>query len=82
MPSVEVLAERFRMLPEDVGLSAAGSLIGFLHPGQGVAGLRRKWQQSLRAALPDSAAEAAWRAHLESTPPATLDVSRLMLEGC
>jgi hypothetical protein len=32
--------------------------------------------------LPDSATVAAWRAHLAPVAPATLDMTRVMQEGC
>ena len=82
LPSVADLAGRFRALPEDVALPAAGSLTHFLHLREGVAGLRARWRSGPAAVLPDSEMEAAWRAQLASVPPAWLDIARVMQEGC
>ncbi|HEX8243901.1 MAG TPA: hypothetical protein VF541_10405, partial [Longimicrobium sp.] len=82
LPSAARLARDFRALPEDVAMPAAGSLVGFLRRREGLDGLRARWRSSAAAAIPDSATEAAWRAHLASVAPATLDVARVMREGC
>jgi hypothetical protein len=82
LPPVGALAENFRALPEDVAVPAAGSLTQFLYTREGVAGLRSRWHSTASRMLPDSATVAAWRAHLASVPPATLDITRVMQEGC
>ncbi|HET7584314.1 MAG TPA: hypothetical protein VFK13_05370 [Gemmatimonadaceae bacterium] len=82
LPSLASLAAEFRTLPEDVAMPAAGSLIQFLHTQEGIAGLRARWQSASGDAIPDSPIEGAWRAHVASVPPATLDIARVMREGC
>jgi hypothetical protein len=82
LPSAARLARDFRALPEDVAMPAAGSLVGFLHGRDGIDGLRARWRSDAAPALPDSATEAAWRAHVAAVAPATLDVARVMREGC
>lgn len=82
LPSVAELAGQFRALPENVGMPAVGSLTQFLYAREGIAGLRARWNSPTAEALPDSATEAAWRTHVASVRPATLDVGRVMQEGC
>jgi hypothetical protein len=82
LPSLDDLAQRFRSLPEDVAVPAAGSLVELLHEREGVAGLRRRWQSSAKDALPDAAVVAQWQARVKAATPAQLDVGRLMREGC
>jgi hypothetical protein len=80
LPTVAELVERFRDMPEEVGTIAGASLVGFIVAREGVPGLRARWRGD--QPHPDSATEAAWRARLAATPPARLDVPRLMREGC
>ena len=82
LPSVADLVQRFREIPEDAGLPAAGSLTEFLYAKEGIHGLRARWQSPSGAMLPDSASESAWRAHVKSVLPAELDIARVMREGC
>lgn len=82
LPSVDSLALHFRDLPEDVGMPTAGSLTRFIHAREGVTGLRRRWRAGFRDMLPDSAMQAEWLRHLASIPAATLDIVRVMKEGC
>jgi hypothetical protein len=82
LPPVDSLALHFRGLAEDVGMPAAGSLTRFIRAREGVAGLRARWRAGFRNMLPDSAMYAAWRRHITSIPPATLDIVRVMKEGC
>jgi hypothetical protein len=82
LPSVDELAARFRQLDEDVALPSAGSLIGFVYAREGIAGLRGRWRSGAGAALPDSGLSAAWRTHLAGVQPETLDIARVMQEGC
>ena len=82
LPSLAELAERFRALTEEVAMPAAGSVTQFLYAREGVAGLRARWHSAPERALPDSAMEAVWRAHVATVQPATLDLTRVMQEGC
>lgn len=82
LPSVEDLSGRFRDLAEDVALPAAGSLIAFIHAREGVAGLRTRWRSEHGASPPDSALSAGWHMHLRGIRPGTLDIARVMQEGC
>ena len=82
LPPVAELAARFRALPEEVAMPAAGSLIQFLYTHEGISGLRGRWHSELGRALPDSATEAAWRAYVGSVRPGALDITRVMQEGC
>jgi hypothetical protein len=88
LPTVSDLVTRFRELPEDVGMPAASSLVEFIQMreglgvGEGVAGLRRRWAASATVARPDSSIERRWRAWIATLPPATLDVPRVLREGC
>ncbi|MFL5527139.1 MAG: hypothetical protein ACJ79B_03645 [Gemmatimonadaceae bacterium] len=82
LPSVNELAANFRSLPEDVALPAAGSLTEFLYSREGITGLQRRWSAVAANALPDAAAERAWRAHLNSVRPESLDIARVLREGC
>ena len=82
LPTIQQLATTFRALPEEAAMPAAGSLTEFLYSREGIAGLRRRWAASAREQLPDDATEAAWRAHVQSIRPESLDVRRVMREGC
>ena len=82
LPSVIELSERFRDLGEDIAMPSAGSLVGFIHEREGVAGLRARWQSGPRGLLPDSGFSAEWRSHLASVQPGSLDIARVMQEGC
>ena len=82
LPSVEDLAARFRDLGEDVAMPAAGSLVAFIHAREGIDGLRARWRAAPDRLLPDRALVAAWRLHVARSRPGTLDVARVMREGC
>ena len=82
LPSVGELSARFRDLEEDVAMPSAGSLTGFIHTREGVAGLRARWRSSADELLPDSSLSAAWRTHVTGVRPATLNIARVIQEGC
>jgi hypothetical protein len=83
LPSLTELSAHFRDLDEDVAMSTAGSLTGFLHGREGIAGLRARWQANRSGELlPDSAVEAAWRNQIAGTRPGTLNIARVVQEGC
>jgi hypothetical protein len=82
LPSVEELSGRFRDLAEDVAMPAVGSLVAFIHAREGVAGLRTRWRSGRGASPPDSALSAEWRVHLTGIQPSTLDIARVLKEGC
>ncbi len=63
-------------------MPAAGSLTQFLYSLEGIAGLRRRWMAASKDGLPDRAAEDAWRAHLQSVRPESLNLQRVIREGC
>jgi hypothetical protein len=82
LPSVGELSAHFRDLAEDVAMPSAGSLVGFIHTREGIAGLRARWRSELGESLPDSGLMVAWRAHLAGVRPETLDIARVAREGC
>jgi hypothetical protein len=82
LPSVGELSARFRQLGEDVAMPSAGSLVGFIHAQEGIGGLRSRWRLGADELLPDSELSVAWRTHLAGVPPQTLDIARVMQEGC
>ena len=82
LPSVEELSARFRELDEDVAMPSAGSLIGFIHAQEGIAGLRARWGSGLGELLPDSGLSVAWRTYLAGVRPGTLNIARVLQEGC
>jgi hypothetical protein len=82
LPSVAELSTRFRELDEDVAMPSAGSLVGFIHARQGITGLRAQWDSAPGESLPDSGLIEAWRTHVATVLPATLDIARVLQEGC
>jgi hypothetical protein len=82
LPSVAELSARFRDLDEDVAMPSAGSLTGFMHAREGIAGLRARWRSAPGESLPDSGLSAAWRTHVAGVRPGTLDIARVLREGC
>lgn len=82
LPSVEELSAHFRELDEEVAMPSAGSLIGFIHAQEGITGLRTRWGSGAGELLPDSGLSAAWRTHVASVRPGTLDMARVLQEGC
>ena len=82
LPSVGELSARFRQLDEDVAMPSAGSLVGFIYAREGVAGLRARWRSGAGELLPDSGLIVAWQTHLAGVQPETLDIARVMQEGC
>lgn len=82
LPSVGELSARFRELDEDVAMPSAGSLVRFIHAREGIAGLRSRWVSSPGQLLPDSGLSVAWRTHVAGVRPGTLDIARVLPEGC
>lgn len=82
LPTVEQLAVGFRSLPEERAFPAAASLTQFLHTRESIAGLRKRWGAGHREALPETQVEATWHAHLRTIRPESLDVARVIREGC
>jgi hypothetical protein len=78
LPTVNELTTRFRALPEDAGMPAAGSLAQFIFERRGTEGLRDLWLGGTVA----PAMERAWRAKLDTIRPRRLDIARVMREGC
>lgn len=81
------LASNFRELPEDVAMSQAGSIVGFLIDRDGIAAMKERWQRGPAGTdhplgADGAAIEAAWLARVKRATPATLDVPRLIREGC
>jgi hypothetical protein len=82
LPSGAELSARFRDLAEDVAMPSAGSLTGFIYTREGIAGLRARWRSRAGELLPDSALNAAWRTHVAGVRPGTLNIARVLQEGC
>jgi hypothetical protein len=82
VPTLAAMTGHFRSLPEDVGMPTASSFVQYLYARGGVAALRSLWQGAGTRGLPDTQMDGAWRAHLTTVPPATLDIARVMKEGC
>src|SRR5690606_572674 len=80
------LASNFDRVAEDVAMAQAGSVVGFLVRQEGLDVIRRRWREAPAAGHPlgrnGPALEATWLAELNRTRPATLDVPRLLVEGC
>lgn len=85
MPLTE-LARNFDRVAEDVAMPAAGSIVGFVASTEGLDAVRRRWSDAPGTGHPlgqdGPALEAAWLDQLSAVPPATLDIPRLMSEGC
>lgn len=80
------LASNFDLLAEDVAVPQAGSVVGFLVRREGLDAVQRLWREMPRTNHPlgrnGPALEAAWLEELRRVRPATLDVDRLLIEGC
>jgi hypothetical protein len=81
------LAASFRDVPEDVAMPQAGSVVGFFIEREGLSALRQLWQASAAgAAHPLGASgpsiEAAWLNRIRRATAATIDIPRVMREGC
>jgi hypothetical protein len=81
------LAGAFRETAEDVAMPEAGSIVGFLVRQRGVAYIRDRWKRQTphdeHPLGPDGAAiERAWLDELARVRPATLDIPRVIKEGC
>jgi hypothetical protein len=85
--SVNRLARAFREVREEVAMPQAGSIVAFLVDRAGLRALKDRWQRDpgdgAHPLDPDGAAlEAAWLERVRRAAPATLDVPRLIREGC
>jgi len=81
------LATAFRDLGEDVAMPQAGSIVGFLIRQGGLAAVQDLWKRERPSTDhplgPDGETlEKAWLDSLSGARPATLDVPRLLREGC
>ena len=80
------LASHFDRIAEDVAMPQAGSVVGFLVRQEGMESVQSRWREEPATGHPlgskGPVLEAAWIAELQRTPPATLDVPRLLVEGC
>jgi hypothetical protein len=81
------LAKGFREVREDVAMPEAGSIVGFLVRQSGLADIRDRWgRETPHGEHPlgaDGAAiERAWLEVVGRARPATLDVPRVIKEGC
>lgn len=86
LASLSDLTRDFDRLAEDVAVPQAASIVGFLVRHEGLEAVRRRWSEPpgpghpLGANEPDL--ESAWRDELTRVSPASLDVPRLLQEGC
>lgn len=80
------LASNFDRVAEEVAMPQAGSIVGFLVRHQGLDAVRRRWREAPGTGHPlggnGPALEAAWLDELSPVRPATLDIPRLLAEGC
>ena len=80
------LANHFDRVAEDVGMPEAASIVGFLVRREGLDAIRRRWTENPTTVHPlgpnGPALEEAWLEELSRVRPATLDIPRLMAEGC
>jgi hypothetical protein len=80
------LASHFDRTPEDVAMPEAASIVGFLIRREGLETIRRRWTEEPGALHPlgpsGPALEKEWLEELSRVRPATLDVPRLLAEGC
>jgi hypothetical protein len=80
------LASNFDRVAEEVALPQAASMVGFLVRREGLDAVRRRWRERPGTVHPlgrnGPALEAAWLEELTRVRPATLDVPRLLVEGC
>jgi hypothetical protein len=84
---LRTLAKSFRATREDIAMPEAGSIVGYLIRQRGLADIRARWS---RETPPDEhplgpggeTIERAWLDELARVRPATLDIPRVMKEGC
>lgn len=80
------LSGNFDHVSEEVAMPQAGSIVGFLVRHEGLDAVRRRWREAQGTGHPlggnGPALEAAWLDELRDVPPATLDVPRVLDEGC
>jgi hypothetical protein len=84
--SLTQLAGNFDHVAEDVAMPQAGSVVGFLIRREGLDAVRRRWREAATTGHPlgqnGPILEAAWLDGLRLVRPATLDLGRLLAEGC
>lgn len=80
------LSGNFDRVSEDVAMPEAASIVGFLVRQEGLDAVARRWREAPGTGHPLSAngpaLEAAWLEELSHAQPATLDIPRVMAEGC
>lgn len=80
------LASNFDRVGEEVAMPQAGSMVGFLVRREGLGTVRRRWRDAPSTGHPlgrnGPALEAAWLVELSRVRPASIDVARLLAEGC
>jgi hypothetical protein len=80
------LANHFERVAEDVAMPEAASIVGFLVRREGLDTIRRRWKEEPGTVHPlgqtGPALEEAWLDELSRVRPATLDIPRLLVEGC
>jgi hypothetical protein len=80
------LSGNFDHVTEEVAMPQAGSIVGFLVRHEGLDAVGRRWREVPGTGHPlgenGPALEAAWLDELSHVRPATLDVSRVLDEGC
>jgi hypothetical protein len=80
------LADHFDRVAEDVAMPEAASVVGFLVRREGLDTIRRRWAEEPGTVHPlgqnGPALEEAWLDELSRVRPATLDIPRLLVEGC
>jgi hypothetical protein len=87
LPTLDRLREHFWEIDELHGYFTAGSAVAFVERAGGPHALRLLWE-SVPPASPHplgtggAEMEAAWRRHLATVPPATIDPERLRQHGC
>jgi hypothetical protein len=86
LPTLDSLARWYYALPEDVGMPASSSIIGFVAGRDGIQRVRRMWKEETPAPHPlggdGQLIEQLWRDSLKKVSPAALDIERVMREGC
>lgn len=86
LPTLTELANNFDRVAEDVAMPQAASVVSFLVRHEGKDSIRRRWREAPGAVHPlgqnGAALEATWLDELSRVSPATLDIPRLLVEGC
>jgi len=84
---LKTLATAFRETREDIAMPEAGSIVGYLIRQRGLADIRARWTRETPPGEhplgPEGETiERTWLDELARVRPATLDIPRVMKEGC